>query len=1334
MANTPSRNLKNLQTANEATTGDSSQHVSVTDILCEGPIHGLVNGTNSVYLNDVSSEEARYARYTPPNRSTITFSGGSDTTGVIDDKTFLPEGLETSSSNPRRLWLTNYKTSNLTISTISTSTAGVTTITHGGTTLGYTFDTVANTSTERVAFLSFSSLGESDYIKTSYSTADNSFTVSDMYPGIEDLSVGDSFTVYIHEAFKVTDISSSGVVTVEDTKYPDAGSYSFYLGPQYQYSAEQGDTRSPSPTADDYFDAPIEKVDNIYVQQRTGWGIQEPLLDVGNVGGAQVTSGNTSLITLRDLNMLHPTPAGTTYDVHLFNPNGMPVDENDNVDFSSCNNAPTVMSSSSFGLDTSYKISQCDKVSFIVGYPQFTGINNEKGERIQVFAKYDVRIRLKRNGVWQSSAGSNWNNLQQIWEPYLQHKGKRTGPTTFDHVIDLSRFRPFEDFDIRIIRVTRHEGLPVGSNGDAIGSDKNKYTLRATSKITALQSYNEDLFSYPYTASVNTSFSSKQYSSTPSRSYDIKGKLVRVPSSYTTREESDTGIAKYEDFWDGSFKDTYEYTDNPAWIFYDIITNNRYGAGKWIKESQVDKYALYRIAKYCDELVDTGFSSSPNDFVKGEWYTIKTLGNADWNSIADTEGVTYSVGDKIRVLNIPSSAGTGVASRLEPRFVINVFLAKGAQVYKVLKDLASSFTAILYWMDGALTLVQDTPGDAVYTFTKGNVIDGAFAYETTSERTKFNQVIVQWNDPDSNYQTQQVIVEDSKNISSIGRVIPETVVSFGTTSESQAIRYGRWKLWTSQNQTEAVKFATALQGVYLKPGDLIHVQDADRQGISYSGRISNAGNDYIDVDRDISFNSGSTYEVSVLHIEPKAIYVGVEEIEINSVTYSRGDFISQAYVPDSDGVYSLETIDTEEKATNAFATADSTQPIPLVWKKHTYSKTYPAGPSALLSQNNRISLTSGAWESTPKSVWALKEISSEGFTVKGSFKTYKILDIAMQSPSTYGITAIEHYNEKFSAIDTRYELGVIPATVYPEVEPEYIPPPENVTIAATGPLSDPHSRITVFWTEPDTTFVAAYEIKSNIPEQNLIRTSNNEKEYNIRESGLYTFRVRTVSPKGNYSSYVTVEMQATPTGDAFERVHGLPKGAYANYSAEIIGEDTEEIFQIEKFPLIIASVAAPGNYVQIEEASGNGAVSLAGVETEDERELYILLDHSEASLLLAEWDTSFTTGPGFWRDVGDGTAALSTAWVSVGAASISANSNELSVTTSDLEIGDIINLSDTDGANLTYGAKVLRIKDASTAILDTSFEEAISVTTAYRNSLRLDTTNDAVVALVKETA
>ena len=146
---------------------------------------------------------------------------------------------------------------------------------------------------------------------------------------------------------------------------------------------------------------------------------------------------------------------------------------------------------------------------------------------------------------------------------------------------------------------------------------------------------------------------------------------------------------------------------------------------------------------------------------------------------------------------------------LEPRFTCNVYFTSKQEAYKVLKDLASVFRGMMYWIDGQITAVQDRPKEPVYTFTQGNVIDGLFSYETTGQRARINQVNVTWNNPEELYKQSVLTVDDIDNIANTGRIVSKDVVAFGCTSEGQALRVGRWHLLTDTLETEIVKFQTS---------------------------------------------------------------------------------------------------------------------------------------------------------------------------------------------------------------------------------------------------------------------------------------------------------------------------------------------------------------------------------------------------------------------------------------------------------------------------------------------------------------------------------------------
>lgn len=183
-------------------------------------------------------------------------------------------------------------------------------------------------------------------------------------------------------------------------------------------------------------------------------------------------------------------------------------------------------------------------------------------------------------------------------------------------------------------------------------------------------------------AVVGIKVDASQFQSVPTRAYDWKGRIVRVPSNY------DAVTRAYSGTWDGTFK--LSWTDCPPWIFYDLVSNDRYGLGLRIPAGWLDKWGLYQIARYCDELVPDGFGGQ------------------------------------------------------EPRFTCNVYLQTAADAYRVLQDLASTFRGMAYWASGSVVAVADMPGDPVYTFTSANVIGNRFNYVGSALNTRFTVALVSW--------------------------------------------------------------------------------------------------------------------------------------------------------------------------------------------------------------------------------------------------------------------------------------------------------------------------------------------------------------------------------------------------------------------------------------------------------------------------------------------------------------------------------------------------------------------------------------------------------------
>jgi len=322
-------------------------------------------------------------------------------------------------------------------------------------------------------------------------------------------------------------------------------------------------------------------------------------------------------------------------------------------------------------------------------------------------------------------------------------------------------------------------------------------SLSSTTEVHSITEVYSDRFTYPDSALVFSNFDARYFNDVPTRSYLMNLLKVKIPVNYDPIAKTYTGP------WNGKFK--IAWTDNPAWCFYDLITNNRFGLGKYINADLADKWNLYEIAQYCDQLV--------------------------------TDGV----------------------GGLEPRFRCNLYLSSKEEAYKVLNDMASIFLAITYYSAGQITVTQDSPKDPIYLFNNSNVIDGSFNYSDASKKSRKTVALVRFNDETDNYKPGIEYVEDKSSILKFG--IRETeIVAFGCTSKNQARRVGKWLLTTQNSETEIVDFKLGLEGNYLRPGDVVSVYDQYRRNAAYAGRTLELTTGYAVLD--LPYNFTNTYAIT----------------------------------------------------------------------------------------------------------------------------------------------------------------------------------------------------------------------------------------------------------------------------------------------------------------------------------------------------------------------------------------------------------------------------------------------------------------------------------------
>ncbi|WP_257229649.1 host specificity protein J [Acinetobacter sp. YH01021] len=295
--------------------------------------------------------------------------------------------------------------------------------------------------------------------------------------------------------------------------------------------------------------------------------------------------------------------------------------------------------------------------------------------------------------------------------------------------------------------------------------------------------------SYPNTAMLGLQYDAETFSNVAKVAIDLKGIKLQVPSNYDPVTRTYTGM------WDGTFKRA--YTNNPAWIYYDICTAKRYALGDRLTSAMLDKWSLYRLAQYCDQLVDDGKGGQ------------------------------------------------------EPRFTCNVYLQSTEDAYTILSKLAGVFRAISYWDGNSIVCDADIPQDTYFTYTRANVIDGLFEYSGTRARDRHTVAKVAWDNPANHYKTEYVYVRDEAAIAKLGVRIAE-IDAWGCTSEGQAQRAGLWALKSEQLETRTVSFKVGLDGYIPQPGRVIEIADELFAGRANGGRISavSADRKIITLDRD----------------------------------------------------------------------------------------------------------------------------------------------------------------------------------------------------------------------------------------------------------------------------------------------------------------------------------------------------------------------------------------------------------------------------------------------------------------------------------------------------
>ncbi|WP_435367298.1 phage tail tip domain-containing protein [Escherichia coli] len=324
---------------------------------------------------------------------------------------------------------------------------------------------------------------------------------------------------------------------------------------------------------------------------------------------------------------------------------------------------------------------------------------------------------------------------------------------------------------------------------------------------------------YPNTAIVGLQVDAEQFGGQQMTvNYHIRGRIIQVPSNYDPEKRTYSGI------WDGSLKPA--YSNNPAWCLWDMLTHPRYGMGKRLGAADVDKWALYAIAQYCDQTVPDGFGGT------------------------------------------------------EPRMTFNAYLSQQRKAWDVLSDFCSAMRCMPVWNGQTLTFVQDRPSDVVWPYTSSDVVvddNGVgFRYSFSALKDRHTAVEVNYTDPQNGWQTSTELVEDPEAILRYGRNLLK-MDAFGCTSRGQAHRAGLWVIKTGLLETQTVDFTLGSQGLRHTPGDIIEICDNDYAGTMTGGRVLSidAASRTLTLDREVTLPETGAATVNLINGSGKPVSVDI---------------------------------------------------------------------------------------------------------------------------------------------------------------------------------------------------------------------------------------------------------------------------------------------------------------------------------------------------------------------------------------------------------------------------------------------------------------------------
>lgn len=655
-----------------------------------------------------------------------------------------------------------------------------------------------------------------------------------------------------------------------------------------------------------------------------------------------------------------------------------------------------------------------DRVRVIMKFPSLRSIDKKTGDTNGTSVQFKFQL-ANGNGSFYDviAAGESSSDVTLT--------AKKTGVYYRSYEIQLPK--PGRAYKVRVLRLS---------------ADSNDQYLFNDTWVDSIGEIVDTPMNYPNSVLVGLKVNSEQFgSSMPSRSYLIRGLKIRVPSNY------DENTNTYNGVWDGTFK--LLSSSNPAWILFDLLTNARYGLGKFVSESMIDLGQLYHIGRYCDEEVDDGFGGK------------------------------------------------------EKRFAINTQITSRQDAYRLIQDIAGAFRGMVFWAGGMVNIMQDSPSDPVMLFTNANVKDGLFTYKGSARKDRPSVALITYNNKQDGYKQNVEYVEDQEAMARYGERKTEAV-AFGCTSRGQAHRVGLWLLYTARMESDMITFTAGLDASFLMPGETVLIQNKYRAGKRNSGRIVSFTKNSITLDAPVSLKKSGSF-IRIINQEGKIVERDINETGDNITKVTFKTALATADQPVANGVWTITEPDLVPMRARVVAIAQGETPgsFDITVVQNNASKyqaidngaalvpenttvldpTYSKPSNLVISEGTYLSSPGNlsvklmlAWEGKSPEYWVSWRRSDEGNvsnwqSARATEEQYEIVNVAENGRYDFQLYSVSFGGKKSEIITAVYQ-----------VKGTMTPPGAPTSLTAVGD----YRNVVLNWVNPDSVDLAqinVYASKTN---------------------------------------------------------------------------------------------------------------------------------------------------------------------------------------------------------------------------------------------------------------